>query len=98
MIRSLLLLGAVAATVAACAGPGPGPSMTVSAAADPENALLAYVYAAGLRYYGTNARVEQSDDPLEALDTGAAGVAAGFTGRLLERFDPGSAARSAAGA
>ena len=97
MIRRPLLLGAVAATVAACAGPGPGPSMTVAAAADPENALLAHVYAAGLRYYGTAARVESADDPLEALDTGAAGVAAGFTGRLLERFDPESAARSAEG-
>ena len=97
MIRSLLLLGAVAATVAACAGPGPGPTMTVAAAADPENALLAHVYAAGLRYYGTTARVENSDDPLEALDTGTAGVAAGLTGRLLQRFDPGSAARSAEG-
>ena len=74
MIRRPLLLGAVAATVAACAGPGPGPSMT-AAAADPETPAGARLRRgpALLR----NRRVESADDPLEALDTRAAGVAAG---------------------
>jgi glycine betaine/choline ABC-type transport system substrate-binding protein len=65
-----------------------------ASSSDPENVLLANIYAAGLRYYGTAARVDVLDDPLSALDTGQATVAAGLTGALLERFDPGSAARS----
>ena len=94
MIRRLLLAIFATLTVA-CGNPGPGPSLVVGASPDPQNTLLANIYAAGLRYYGTAARVEISDDPLAALDTGKATVAAGFTGRLLQRFDPGSAARSA---
>ncbi len=94
MIRRLLLAIFATLTVA-CGSPGPGPSLVVGASPDPQNTLLANVYAAGLRYYGTAARVEISDDPLAALDAGKATVAAGFTGRLLARFDPGSAARSA---
>ena len=58
--------------------------------------LLANVYAAGLRYYGTAATVETSADPVVALDDGTVGVVPGFTGRLLERFAPDSTARSAA--
>ena len=94
MIRRLLLAIFATLTVA-CGSPGPGPSLVVGASPDPQNTLLANIYAAGLRYYGTAARVEISDDPLAALDAGKATVAAGFTGRLLQRFDPGSAARSA---
>jgi glycine betaine/choline ABC-type transport system substrate-binding protein len=90
-----LLLAIFATLTVACGNPGPGPSLVVGAFPDPQNTLLANIYAAGLRYYGTAARVEISDDPLAALDTGKATVAAGFTGRLLARFDPGSAARSA---
>lgn len=91
--RVLLAVTAVAAV--SCGSPGEGPSLVVGAAADPENTLLANIYAAGLRYYGTAARVETSDDPIAALDAGTARVATGFTGELLGRFDPGSAARSA---
>jgi glycine betaine/choline ABC-type transport system substrate-binding protein len=90
-----LLLAIFATLTVACGSPGPGPSLVVGASPDPQNTLLANIYAAGLRYYGTAARVEISDDPLAALDAGKATVAAGFTGRLLARFDPGSAARSA---
>jgi hypothetical protein len=90
-----LLLAIFATLTVACGSPGPGPSLVVGASPDPQNRLLAGIYAAGLRYYGTAARVEISDDPLAALDAGKATVAAGFTGRLLARFDPGSAARSA---
>ena len=91
-----LLLSVVAVFAVACGAPGrPGPSLAVGASAGPENILLANIYAAGLRYYGTDARVEGSDDPLAALDAGKISVAAGFTGRLLHRFDPESTARSA---
>jgi glycine betaine/choline ABC-type transport system substrate-binding protein len=91
--RRLLIM--LAATVAvACGSPAPPPPLVVSASADPQNTLLANIYAAGLRYYGTAARVETFDDPLAALDDGKAGVTTGFTGRLLQRFDPRSTARS----
>ena len=90
-----LLLVLVTVLVAGCSHPAPGPSLTVGASADPQIALLANVYAAGLRYYGTDARVATMADPVAALDTGSVGVAPGFTGRLLQRFAPGSAARSA---
>lgn len=90
-------LAILALLVLACSNPAPVPSLVVGASPDPANALLANVYAAGLRYYGTAARVEVSDDPLAALDRGKVSVAAGFTGRLLQRLDPGSTARSAEG-
>lgn len=89
------LLSALAVLVVGCGGPGEGPSLTVAASADPQNTLLANIYAAGLRYYGTAADVQVLDDPLAALDGGKASVTAGFTGSLLQRFDPGSTARSA---
>ena len=78
-----------------CSHPGPGTSLTVAASGDPQSALLANVYAAGLRYYGTEAKVQTVVDPVAALDTGSVSVAPGFTGRLLQRFVPDSAARSA---
>jgi len=89
-----LALGLLALVLAACGAAGPGPSLVVGATADPENALLAEVYAAALRSYGTAAHVETAEDPLTALDSGAISVVPGFTGRLLQRFAPGSAARS----
>lgn len=92
MGRLLIVLTAVLAV--ACGSPAPSPSLVVAASADPQNTLLANIYAAGLRYYGTAAVVETFDDPLAALDSGKAGVAAGFTGRLLHRFVPESQARA----
>ena len=92
MGRLLIVLAAMFAV--ACGGPAPAPSLVVAASTDPQNTLLANIYAAGLRYYGTAARVETFDDTLTALDDGKAGVTAGFTGRLLHRFDPESTARS----
>lgn len=89
------VLSALAVPLAACAGPKPGPSLAVGASADPENTLLANIYAAGLRYYGTAADVTVSEDPLAALDAGKVSVTTGFTGRLLRRFEPFSTARSA---
>lgn len=96
-VRRRLLLVAAGLLVAGCTAPGGGPSMAVGATLDTETTLLAHIYAAGLRYYGTAARVEVTDDVLAALDTGKAGVAPGFTGRLLRSLDPESTARSVAG-
>lgn len=92
--RRLTSVVIAAAMLAGCAPHSGGPSLAVGAAADRQNTLLATIYAAGLRYYGTDARVEVSEDPLEALDDGTVSVAAGFTGRLLRRFVPDSAARA----
>lgn len=94
-LRRLLLLVVVGMLVG-CGAPAPAPTLTVGTTADAETTLLANVYAAGLRYYGTAAVVDVSDDPVAALDTGSVSVAPGFTGRFLERFAPGSTARSAA--
>lgn len=91
----LLALLMAACTTAGCATPPPGPSLTVGTSADPQTTLLANIYAAGLRYYGTATRIETSVDPLAALDSAAVTVVPGFTGRFLARFAPGSAARSA---
>ncbi|MFZ4372288.1 MAG: glycine betaine ABC transporter substrate-binding protein [Mycobacterium sp.] len=95
VIRWLLVL-IVAVALVGCGAPPPAPALTVGTSADPETTLLAEIYAAGLRYYGTVATVKISDDPVAALDDASVSVAPGFTGRLLERFAPDSAARSAA--
>ena len=54
------------------------------------------MYAAALRTHGTAAHVEVVPDPLAGLDSGAIGVAPGFTGRLLATFVPDARARAAA--
>lgn len=87
-------------TVMALAGcgaqdaPQPGPSVAVGAAPTRESALLAQLYAAALRYFGTVAHVQTRPDPVGALDTGTITVAPGFTGELLARFAPHPAARA----
>ncbi len=62
----------------------------------PGGELVAHLYAAALRYYGTPAHVESMPDPLAGLDSRAASVVPGFTGQLLQRFAPESVARAAA--
>ncbi|WP_431237069.1 glycine betaine ABC transporter substrate-binding protein [Mycolicibacterium aichiense] len=89
-----LMLGLLVLAAVACGSPAPGPSMAVGATADPEYTLLANLYAAALRSYGTGAHVEIVDDPLTALDSGAVSVVPGFTGRLLQKFAPGMTVRS----
>lgn len=93
-LLSALLCGVVTALVAGCGAEGGPTVLTVSASPDRQNTLLANIYAAGLRYYGTAVRVEVAPDPLAELDAGKASVTTGFTGRLLQRFAPGSAARA----
>ena len=93
-LRRLLIL-VVAVAVVGCGSPTPPPTLRVGATTDTQTTLLANIYAAGLRYYGTAADVETVDDPMAALDSGSVSVAPGTTGRFLERFAPGSTARSA---
>jgi glycine betaine/choline ABC-type transport system substrate-binding protein len=81
--------------IAGCAASPPSPSIAVGAGPDAESNLLAHVYAAALRSYGSPAHVEQSPDPLADLDTGDVEVVPGLTGRLLQRFDPDASARAA---
>lgn len=47
-----------------------------------------------MRFYGNPAHVVATDDPLGGLDAAEVRVAPGFTGRLLMRFAPDSAARA----
>jgi len=77
-----------------CGGQQPAPSIPVGATPDPESALVAHLYAAALRFYGNPAHVQTEQDPIGQLDSGEVRVAPGFTGRLLQRFDPGAPARS----
>ena len=93
-LRRLLIL-VVAVAVAGCGSPTPPPTLRVGATTDTQTTLLANIYAAGLRYYGTAADVETFVDPMAALDSGSVSVVPGTTGRFLERFAPGSTARSA---
>lgn len=89
---SRMVLVLVAVVIAGCGQTNP-PSVTVGAGPDPESALLAHLYAAALRYYGSATRVEPGDDPLRGLDAGTAGVVPGFTGALLATFEPDAVAR-----
>lgn len=74
--------------------PQPGPSLAVGAGPTKESVLLAELYAAALRYFGTDTRVQAQPDPVAGLDAGTVTVAPGFTGRLLARFAPHPSARA----
>lgn len=84
----------VVLVVAGCGGSAPPKSLAVGAGQDPATTLLAHLYAAALRSYGSAAHVEQGPDPLAGLDSGDVEVVPGFTGRLLVRFDPDATARA----
>ncbi len=84
----------VALLIAGCGGASGGQSIAVGTRDDPQSALLAHLYAAALRSYGTAAHVDSMPDPLAGLDSGAIGVVPGFTGRLLDTFAPGATARA----
>src|ERR1700741_3288914 len=93
--RVALAIVALIAVVAAGCGERAGPpSVAVGSTSDPESTLIAHLYAAALRFYGSPAHVRPVPDPVSELDSGAVRVAPGFTGRLLERFEPDAAARS----
>ena len=82
--------------VAGCGGTTTRQSIAVGARDDAESTLLAHLYAAALRTYGTAAHVEVVTDPLIGLDSGDVSVVPGLTGRLLDTFAPGAKARAAA--
>ncbi len=68
--------------------------LVVGSRAGIESTLLADVYTGALRSYGFPARAEQAPDPLSKLDSGAFVVVPSLTGRVLQVFQPGAAARS----
>lgn len=70
--------------------------VVVGSRAGIESVLLADIYTGALRSYGFPARGEQAPDPLTKLDSGAFVVVPSLTGRVLQVFQPGAAARSAA--
>lgn len=90
-----LAIALVALLVAGCGGQAPPPP-SVSVGTDGQSSLLAHLYAAALRYYGSPAHVRDTPDPLAALDSGEIDVAPAFTGSVLTRFAPDAPARSAA--
>ena len=89
------LAALVVVGTAGCADGGETPSVAVGSAQDPESQLVAHVYAAALRFYGSPAHVEPSPDPMTKLDSGDVRVVPGFTGRVLRTFVPDATARSA---
>ncbi|HTI74943.1 MAG TPA: glycine betaine ABC transporter substrate-binding protein [Mycobacterium sp.] len=89
-----LAVALIALIVAGCGGPAGPPSIAVGSTSDPESTLVAHLYAAALRFYGSPAHVRSVHDPVSELDSGEVRVAPGFTGQLLDRFDPDATARS----
>ena len=66
----------------------PSPELVVGSGRDFESMLLAAIYVAALRSYGSGARTETADDPMAQLDSGAFTVVPAFTGRMLQTLQP----------
>jgi glycine betaine/choline ABC-type transport system substrate-binding protein len=98
MVRrlALALIALITMSAAGCGGQTGPPSIAVGAKPDPESALVAHLYAAALRFYGSPAHVQSESDPWTELDSGDVRVVPDFTGRTLQRFQPDATARSAA--
>jgi glycine betaine/choline ABC-type transport system substrate-binding protein len=77
-----------------CGGHSGPPSVAVGSTSDPESQLVAHLYAAALRFYGSPAHVRPVSDPVADLDSADVRVAPGFSGQLLTRFDPDATARA----
>ena len=84
----------IAVIVVGCGGHAGPTSIAVGSTHNPESQLLAHLYAAALRFYGSPAHVRSVPDPVAELDSGEVRVAPGFTGGLLKRFEPDATARS----
>ena len=91
---ALAILALLAIAAAGCGERAGPPSVAVGSTSDPESTLVAHLYAAALRFYGSPAHVRPVPDPVSELDSGTVRVVPGFTGRLLERFEPDAIARS----
>ena len=98
MIRrlALALIALTTMSTAGCGGETAAPSIAVGAKPGAQSALVAHLYAAALRSYGSPAHVQSEADPLTELDSGTIRIVPGFTGQLLARFEPDATARSAA--
>lgn len=84
----------IALIVVGCGGHAGPPSVAVGSTSDAESKLLAHLYAAALRFYGSPAHVRSVPDPVTELDSGEVRVAPEITGRVLDRFEPEANARS----
>jgi glycine betaine/choline ABC-type transport system substrate-binding protein len=94
--RATCLALAVALGMTACAHSAqrhPG-ELLVGSRPGAESVLLADIYTGALRSYGFPARTEVAPDPLAKLDAGAVVVVPGFTGQVLQRFQPGTTVKS----
>jgi len=89
-----LLVAGLVVGLAGCGRDPAVPPIAVGSRSGADATLIAHIYAAALRYYGSPAQVVEVDDPLRALDTGEVRVAPGFTGRILSRLVPDAVARS----
>jgi glycine betaine/choline ABC-type transport system substrate-binding protein len=89
-----LALALIALIVVGCGGQAGPPPIAVGSTSDPESQLVAHLYAAALRFYGSPAHVRSVPNPVIELDSGDIRVVPGFTGRLLDRFEPDATARS----
>lgn len=88
-------LVAAAALVAGCGDSREhAGELVVGSRPDSESVLLADIYIGALRSYGFPARNEAAPDPLSRLDSGAFTVVPGFTGQVLQVFQPGATVRS----
>jgi glycine betaine/choline ABC-type transport system substrate-binding protein len=92
------LLLAVTVAVAGCAAHTgdhhAAPELVVGSRSDPESTLLAGIYVAALRSYGSGARAETATDPMAKLDSGTFTVVPAFTGKVLQSLQPGASALS----
>ncbi|MET0898182.1 MAG: glycine betaine ABC transporter substrate-binding protein [Mycobacterium sp.] len=93
-LRRLALVVLVTALTACGAQQSSAVSLAVGAGPSPDSELLANLYAAALRSYGTPAHVEVSPDPLASLDSGVITVVPGLTGTLLDMFAPDTPGRA----
>lgn len=95
--RRLAVCGALALvaawTLAGCGDTQRHPPELV-VGSHPDSVLLADIYVGALRSYGFPARNEPVPDPLAGLDSGAFTVVPGFTGQVLQVFQPGAKVRS----
>lgn len=93
--RFVALALAAALAVAGCGETQRGVrDLVVGSRPDTESVLLADIYVGALRSYGFPARGESAPDPLGKLDAGAFTVVPGFTGQVLQVFEPGAKVRS----
>ena len=92
-LTALALAGALAMTGCGATRPNTH-ELVVGSRPGVESVLLADIYTGALRSYGFPARSEQAPDPLTKLDSGAFVVVPGFTGRVLQRFQPDTTVRS----